>query len=75
MLETWEPSTAGLERPKSETFARIFLSRRMLLLLRSLCIMVGEQPVCRYSIPDFTQVQDDCLDLTVNCGCENKNTN
>lgn len=53
MLDTWDPSTAGFDSPKSATFALMFLSRRMLLLLRSLWIIVGEHPVWRYSIPDF----------------------
>jgi hypothetical protein len=53
MLDTWDPSTAGFDSPKSATFALMFLSRRMLLLLRSLWIIVGEHPVWRYSIPVF----------------------
>jgi len=52
MLDTWEaPSTASFERPKSETFALMCLSRRILLLFKSLWIMAGTQPVWRYSIP------------------------
>jgi len=53
ILDTWDPSTAGFDSPKSATFALMFLSRRMLLLFRSLWIIVGEHPVWRYSIPDF----------------------
>jgi hypothetical protein len=46
MLETCEaPSTASFERPKSATFALMFLSRRILLVFKSLCIMAGTQPV------------------------------
>lgn len=56
MLETWDaPSTASLERPKSETFALMCLSRRILLLFKSLWIMAGTQPVWRYSIPEQAQ--------------------
>jgi hypothetical protein len=53
LLDTWEvPSAISFERPKSETFALMCLSRRILLLFKSLWIMAGEQPVWRYSIPN-----------------------
>lgn len=54
MLETWDdPSTASFERPKSETFALMFLSRSILLVFRSLWMTAGTQPVWRYSIPEM----------------------
>ena len=52
MLDTWEtPSAASFDRPKSETFARMLLSRRILLVFKSRWIMHETQPVWRYSIP------------------------
>ena len=46
MLETCEvPSTASFDKPKSETFALICLSSKMLLVLRSLCMIAGTHPV------------------------------
>lgn len=46
MLETCEvPSTANFDNPKSETFALMCLSSKMLLVLRSRCMIAGTHPV------------------------------
>ena len=45
-------SLVNFAKPKFATFATILLERRILAGFTSRCIILGVQPVCRYSSPD-----------------------
>ena len=54
LMWVWFPFSSSnpiFDRPKSATLATRFFVRRMLLLLISRWIILGEHPVCRYSSP------------------------
>lgn len=54
-LDMWvKSSSACLDSPKSETFALILMSKRILLVFTSRCMILGLHPVCKYSSPADT---------------------
>ena len=60
LVETWESFSVAkaLDNPKSAIFASMFSFNKMLDVFKSLWIIGGLQPLCRYSNPTTSVVSN-----------------